>query len=290
MREKTKVFLAILSTALLSFAPAAAQAACPEDAAVRERAASYLAGEPFADYGVELSLEDAYCAQGKFIAALGNQLGPVMGYKIAFTSRPLQQRFKVPGPAQGKLFARMFRNSGVSLPRDFAPRPFVEPDLLVTVKDEGIMEATNELEVAEHLAELYAFIELPSIPLAEGSAVTGTNLIAFNAGARLAVLGDGIEVNGGAEFVDALAEMETLFVDSEGKVLQQAKGAALMGHPLRALLWLIADLKERGESLKPGQAISLGALGGLFPVEAKSYILTYRGLPGRPLSVSVSFR
>ena len=290
MPNKITTCLTSLLFALLAFAPDAAHAACPDDAAVQERAASYLAGEPFADYGVELSLEEAYCAQGKFITALGNQLGPVMGYKVGFTSRALQQKFKVPGPAQGKLLARMFRNSGASLPLDFAPRAFVEPDLLVTVKDEGIMEATSELEVAEHLAELYAFIELPSIPLAEGAAVTGPNLIAFNVGARLAILGDGIKVQGSREFVKALGEMETLLIDSTGKVLQRAKASTLMGHPLRVVLWLIEDLKKRGESLKAGQAISLGALGKLFPVEPKSYILTYRGLPGRPLSVNVSFQ
>jgi 2-keto-4-pentenoate hydratase len=290
MPKNTTAFFAIFLLPLIAFAPSEALAACPDDAAVQERAASYLSGALFADYGVELSLDDAYCAQGKFVAALGRELGPVMGYKVGFTSRALQQKFKVPGPAQGKLLARMFKNSGASLPQNFAPRAFVEPDLLVTVKDEGIMEASTELEVAEHLAELYAFIELPSIPLEEGSAVTGPNLIAFNVGARLAILGDGIKVDGSAAFVEALGEMETLLIDSNGKVLQRAKGSALMGHPLRVVLWLIEDLKKRGETLKAGQAISLGALGELFPVEPKSYILTYRGLPGRPLSVNVSFQ
>ncbi|MCI5126503.1 MAG: fumarylacetoacetate hydrolase, partial [Candidatus Electrothrix sp. AR5] len=91
------------------------------------------------------------------------------------------------------------------------------------------------------------------------------------------------------EFVQALADLETIFTDETGAVLQKAPGSNLLGHPLRAVLWLIKELEARGETLQAGQLISLGGFGKLFPLKepGKTYILTYTGLPGGPLSTSV---
>ena len=43
----------------------------------------------------------------------------------------------------------------------FGARPIWEPDLIVVVKDAGISDAKTPLEVAKHLSEVVAFIELP---------------------------------------------------------------------------------------------------------------------------------
>jgi hypothetical protein len=42
----------------------------------------------------------------------------------------------------------MFVPDGGSLKRDFGHRSLIEPDLMVVVKDAGIMDATTELEAA----------------------------------------------------------------------------------------------------------------------------------------------
>ena len=83
--------------------------------------------------------------------------------------------------------------------------------------------------------------------------------------------------------------METVFTDETGTVIQAEPGSNLLGHPLRVVLWLIDEMKSRGESLQAGQLISLGAFGQLFPLKenGKSYTLTYNGLPGGPISTSI---
>jgi len=91
------------------------------------------------------------------------------------------------------------------------------------------------------------------------------------------------------EFVQALADMEAVFTDETGTVIQTEPGSNLLGHPLRVVLWLIDEMLSRGESLQAGQFISLGALGQLFPLNegGKTYTLTYIGLPGGPISTSI---
>jgi 2-keto-4-pentenoate hydratase len=63
-----------------------------------------------------------------------------------------------------------------------------------------------------------------------------------------------------------------------------------MGHPLNAVLWLVADLKRTGEKLKPGDLISLGSPSPqVTPQAGDKFTLTYEGLPGGPLKASVAF-
>jgi len=133
------------------------------------------------------------------------------------------------------------------------------------------------------------FLELPVIPFAEGSRLTGTAIIASNIGARAGVSGKGRKVIATPAFVRAFAGMETVFTDETGVVLQKETGSNLLGHPLRAVLWLIKDLQARGETLQAGQLISLGGFGKMFPLNkaGKTYTLTFMGLPGGPLSTSV---
>lgn len=282
--------LARLSLApLLIAAAATAGAACPPDAEVEPRAAAFAAGETFAPYPTELSLDDAYCAQRKYVARLTDAYGEPAGYKVAFTGEAAQRRFGVSGPARGVLLAGMLRPDGATLPADFAPRPLIEADLLVTVADDAIMVARTVTEVAAHLGEVRPFLELPAIPLHPDAEVDGRQLIAFNAGARAGVQGPGIPVRATPEFIAALAAMETTLTGANGEVLATARGEALMGQPLRALLWLIEDLRANGESLEAGDVVSLGSLTAPLPIEAgTTYTLTYTGLPGGPLRTSVT--
>ncbi len=83
--------------------------------------------------------------------------------------------------------------------------------------------------------------------------------------------------------------METVFADESGQVIQKAPASTLMGHPLRVVLWLVEELKTRGEGLRPGDRISLGSVGKLYPIAGggKTYRYTLHGLPGGPLTTSV---
>jgi 2-keto-4-pentenoate hydratase len=55
------------------------------------------------------------------------------------------------------------------------------------------------------------------------------------------------------------------------------------------VLWLAADLKRDGITLKPGDLLSLGAFGSLQAQAGQSIRVVYDGLPGNP-AVQVRFR
>lgn len=266
-------------------------AACLDDDRVAELVAGYpttaVTGIP-----ADLTLDDAYCSQAKYTELLKRSMGAPIGYKVGFTGEALQERFAIDSPATGVLFEPMFIADEGSIGLDFGHRPLIEPDLLVVVKDEGIMDATTELEVAEHLESVHAFMELPALQFAEGEKITGASVTAINIVATKMVQGPPVPVEATLEFVDALAEMETIFTDETGEVIQSAPGSNLLGNPLRVVLWLVEEMKRRKTPLQAGDRLSLGAPGKLFPLkdQGKTYTYTLKGLPGGATSVSITIK
>src|SRR5213075_2754177 len=106
------------------------------------------------------------------------------------------------------------------------------PDLIVVVKDADINQARTPMDVAKHLSEIVAFIELPDRIVAETEKVDGNLITAVNSSARLGVLGQRAKIEPTPAFLSALEKMTVTALDQSGVELARAKGDALLGHPL----------------------------------------------------------
>jgi 2-oxo-hept-3-ene-1,7-dioate hydratase len=276
----------IAIVAVLSLQPVGA--ACLDDVTVANLVAGFPS-TPISELPANLGLDDAYCSQEKYVALLGKTMGEPLGYKVGFTGKPTQERFGIPAPATGVLFEPMFIADGGSVVHDFGYRPAIEPDLMVVVKDAGIMTARTELEVAAHLSSVHAFMELPAIQFAKDAKLTGPGLVAVNIVATRMVKGPGAPVEATPAFVQAMADMQTIFTDETGTVIQSAPASTLLGNPLRVVLWLVDEFHRRGKALRAGDLLSLGAVGKLFPLRegGKTYTYTLTGLPGGAITTSV---
>ena len=221
MTASIRVASGLLAVLGLFASPGPGHAACLVDDRVAELVAGYPT-TPVTGIPPDLSLEEAYCTQARYTELLGRSMGAPVGYKVGFTGEALQERFAIDRPATGVLFEPMFIADGGAVGRDFGYRPMIEPDLLVVVKDEGIMDATSELEAAQHLETVHAFMELPAVQFADDQKITGTALTAINIAATKMVQGPPVPVQATPEFVDALAAMETVFTDETGAVIQSA--------------------------------------------------------------------
>jgi 2-keto-4-pentenoate hydratase len=236
-----------------------------------------------------MSRDAAACGAGKFTAALSATQGPVVGYKAGMTSTVAQQRFGLSSPVRGTLLRDMLLPDGAEVPAKFGARPFLEPDLIVEVGSAAIHDAKTPEQVLPHLRAVIPFIELPDMLVVDPTKINLPTLILNNVGARLGVLGKPVPVRADAAFADALRDMTVRTFDGSGKELGTARGAAILGQPLNAVIWLAAELKKDGITLRPGDLLSLGAFGAS-PAEAgKTVRVTYEGLPGPP-QVSVRFK
>lgn len=241
--------------------------------------------------GRELGMDEAICHQRRLVAWLSQSQGPRAGYKVGLTSQAAQQALGVATPVVGVMLQKMFREDGARVRTQFAARPIVEADLVAIVGDAAINDARTPADVARHIRAIHPFIELADLVVAEGQPLTGPVIVAIDVGARLGVLGKAVTMRSDAEFVDALAKMQVKLSDDEGRELAAAPGAAILGHPLNAVIVLAEELKRRGERLKPGDKISLGSFGRpIPPPRGRTLTASYTGLPTGPMSVKVSFR
>ena len=263
-----------------------ALAACPPEEAVAAVAEAFLERSTVASYPGPLSRADALCAQGRLVARLEQAMGPPVGWKVGLSNPKQQALFKADGPIRGVLLRDMMAPRGPRTAAAFGARPGFEADLLVRVKDAAVMEARTPEEAARHLSEVIPFLELVDIMVAEGQPIDAGQIEANNIGARGGVAGRPLPMT--PELVPALAAMRVVLADGAGKELAAAPGTAVLGHPLNAVLWLAADLKRAGLSLKQGDLVSVGSFSVLMPARpGLSLTLRYEGLPGaEPLSVA----
>jgi len=267
-----------------------ASAAPPPAAAIQRLTDDYLARRITPAFPQGLSLEEARDVRERFVKALEPKLGRPVGHKVGLVSREVQDRWGVDQPVRGVLLEKMLLQDNSEVAADCGAKPLLEADLVVVVKDKGINKAGTPLEVLKHLKEVAAFIELPDAFVATNGISDGAMLAAANAGARLGVLGQRVPVKANQKFADALASMTVVMTDEAGLEMGRGQGKAILDHPLNAVLWLIEDLQHAGESLQPGDLLSLGSIRMLPLPPAKSVTATYDGLPGGPFKVTVRLK
>lgn len=266
--------------------PGAAQAACATDAEVAAFVADYLTKTPTRALGVDATLEEARCTQAKVAAALEPHMGPVVGYKAGLTSDRAMEAFGVSEPVAGVLYRDMFLEDGATVPQPHGARPLFEADLVLVVGSAAINDAETGADVMDAIASVHGFIELPDLMFAKDEPLTGATITAGGVGARAGVLGPAIPFEDSGAMIDLLAQMQVRVTDAEGTILSEAPGAAVLGNPLKSVVWL----RSTGITFKEGDMISVGSIGPLMPpAKAKGRAtVEYLGLPGNP-SLSVNF-
>ena len=273
----------------ISLLAAPAFAACPSDEAMDALASDILDKTPARLSEAPGTMEDALCAQDKLVERLTPEWGEPVGYKVGLTSQPAQERFGADGPVRGRLLRTMLRNNNATIPADFAARPLIEADMLVTVRSIGINTATTPAEVLKHIESVQPFIELADLVLAEGEPLDPEIITAINVGARMGVRGRKVPVEATPEFETALADMTVRLMvgPADGEPSEEmlaVPGRAVLGHPLEAVLWLMND----GVKLDAGDVVSLGSFGAPMPAQRGQVVrVVYEGLPNDP-DVSVT--
>jgi len=232
----------------------------------------------------------AICVQNAVVAELQGDLGERSGWKVGLTSAAAQQNFGVDQPVAGQLLAHMMVEEGATVARGFGARPIAEADLIVTVADPAIMDASTPMEALDHLESFIPFIELADLMVAEGEPLSGDIITAINVGARSGVMGTPVALEADDTTFGALASM-TVRIEDGGELVAEIPGAAILGHPLNAVVWLVNHLADRGETLAAGDMISLGSFGAPMPPgDLDQLTVTYTGLPfDTDPSVSVRF-
>ncbi len=183
----------------------------------------------------------------------------VVGRKIGLTSAAVQRQIGVDRPDFGVLLDDMDVSNLPEVPSERLLQPKAEAEIAFVL---GADLDSDDLDVtAVRGAVDYAVAALEIVDSrVEGWDIAITDTVADNASSGLYVLGSQRVPLTDFEPVEVTMRM---YVDDE--LASEGDGAACLGDPLNALLWLARTAREFGEPLRKGQVVLSGALGPMVP-------------------------
>ncbi|WP_413204145.1 2-keto-4-pentenoate hydratase [Rhodospirillum sp. A1_3_36] len=211
--------------------------------------------DPVRSLLAEGDLEGAYAIQEintKRSLDAGRRL---VGRKIGLTSKAVQTQLGVDQPDYGMLFADMAIAEGEDIALSAVMQPKVEAEIAFVLAADLDSEQLTLADLTRAVDYAVAAIEVVGSRVANWD-IRILDTIADNASSGLYVLGS--EPRGLGEFDPRLCGM---VMEKGGEPVSVGAGAACLGNPLTAALWLAKVMARVGRPLRAGDTILSGALG-----------------------------
>ncbi|WP_342661419.1 2-keto-4-pentenoate hydratase (plasmid) [Rhodococcus ruber] len=215
---------------------------------------------PLPDALNTMTVDDAYAFQRGVLADL-EQTWDVRraGYKLSVTNATDQAIISASEPTFGVLTDRHLLSSGAHIDLTRANNPLVEAEL--------VMRTMAEIDVDTPFAELASSVEFAGCleipvsrfaewwPAGEGPRLTLSGLIADNSVAGFVVIGDEWR-----SLTDAELTSTDVHLTLPSGAVVAGTSTHVLGHPLRAVVWLLERLARSGDRLPVGSIVSTGTL------------------------------
>jgi len=227
-----------------------------ETAAKRLRAA-YAGGPipPLRDLLAPVDLEGAYAVQTintDYWCSAGRE---TVGRKVGLTATAVQEQLGVSQPDFGVLFGDMQVDDGAKVSRESLIQPRVEAEVAIILGTDLPGPLVTRLDLENAITEVAAAIEIVDSRIADWN-ISFSDTVADNGSSGLFVLSARKRELAGLDLWSC-----GMVLTVNGKVRSLGAGAACMGHPLNAAIWLSNTLVERGDPLRAGDIVLTGALG-----------------------------
>ncbi|CAN5594553.1 2-keto-4-pentenoate hydratase [soil metagenome] len=185
----------------------------------------------------------------------------IVGCKIGLTSRAVQAQLGVDRPDFGMLFDDMGYGDGEPIPASTLHQPKIEAEIAFVLGHDLSMPHPTQVEVMR--AVDYA---LPALEIV-GSRIAGWNIkyvdtVADNASSSSYVLGGTPR-----KLSDFDLRLCGMALTRRGEPVSTGAGAACLGHPLNAVVWLARTMSRLGHPLKAGDVVMSGSLGPMVSVQ-----------------------
>jgi 2-keto-4-pentenoate hydratase len=237
----------------------------PEDIAaaalsLREaaRTGQYIA--PLRERYADIDAASAYAIQRVNTEQRLGEGRRIVGCKIGLTARAVQAQLGVDQPDFGILFDDMGYGDGEPVPLSVLQQPKIEAEVAFVFGRDLQIENPTQIDVMNAID--YA---LPALEIV-GSRIANWNIkfvdtVADNASSGAYVLGSTPRKLG--EFDLRLCGM---VMNRRGEPVSVGAGAACLGNPLNAVVWLARTMAGLGRPIKAGDLVLSGALGPMVPV------------------------
>ncbi|MCG7389857.1 2-keto-4-pentenoate hydratase [Pantoea sp. ACRSB] len=230
-------------------------------ASLYQAAEQRLAIAPLRESWPGLTIEDAYDIQRINHQRLRATGARRVGCKIGLTSSAVQKQLGVDQPDFGVLFNTMCYGDAQPVPASVLAQPKVEAEIAFVLKSDLTMS-----EPALHDVIRAIDYALPAIEIV-GSRIRNwdihiTDTIADNASSGAFVLGGTPK-----QLADFDLRLCGMVMTRQGEPVSTGAGAACLGHPLNAVVWLAQTMARLDTPLRAGDVVLSGALGPMVSVE-----------------------
>ncbi|MEM4519413.1 MAG: 2-oxopent-4-enoate hydratase [Sulfolobales archaeon] len=226
----------------------------------------------------EITLEDARKINFGILNERIKKGEKVIGFKVAFTSKAMQQSWGVNKPEWGYLTSGMVVPDGGEVEFKKLIQPRIEPEIAFLLKEDVKGPGITTADIIKATSGVLPAIEIVDSRIAGKRKVE--DFVADSSGASRVVLG------GNIKSIDGLDLKLVGCVVEIGEVVATATGAAVLGNPVNSMVFLANALSEVGEYLRAGQIVITGSLVAAIPVKAGDYVKVSFDRLG---SVSVKF-
>lgn len=206
------------------------------------------------------SAADAYVVQDVNTRRQTDAGARLVGRKIGLTARSVQQQLGVDQPDFGMLFAHMAYADGEPIPWSYLMQPKVEAEVALVMERDLSESGVTVAELLRATAFALPAIEVVGSRIADWN-IRFVDTVADNASSSAFVLG------GTPVALDGLdLRLAGMVMERRGEQVSLGAGAACLGHPLNAAVWLANTMAKLGRGLQAGDVVLTGALGSMVPV------------------------
>ncbi|MFJ7747623.1 2-keto-4-pentenoate hydratase [Peribacillus sp. NPDC097295] len=228
-------------------------------------------------FSPHISLDEAYQLQHAFTAAKRKNNEVLKGYKISMTSLETQSLFKAKEPLYGQLTDKQI-TSDISLSKHML-NPLIELEIIFVVKEQ--LTAASTIDEIINNTQIAPGLEVPDSRFEDW----------FPKMSKEQVCVDGAV--GGKVTIGEAKDYTYKDIDNingkllyNGRMIDEGTSSIVMGHPVKALTWLLEKLGEHGLTLEPGMFVSSGTFILPKTLEIGTYTGEFEGIGSVTLSVT----
>ncbi|CAG9243223.1 2-keto-4-pentenoate hydratase [Paraburkholderia unamae] len=185
----------------------------------------------------------------------------IAGRKIGLTSVAVQKQLGVDQPDFGTLFASMAYGDGSPIALASLIQPKVEAEVALVLKSDLCYERHTYMDLLRAIDYALAAVEVVDSRV-ENWKISFADTVADNGSSARFVLGSRPVSLRHIDLANCYMEMR-----QGATVLSAGTGAACMGNPLNAAVWLADRMVREGTPLRAGDLVLTGALGPMVAIK-----------------------
>jgi 2-oxopent-4-enoate/cis-2-oxohex-4-enoate hydratase len=231
--------------------------------------------DPLTSRHSEITIEDAYHIQQRMLSRRLDAGEKVVGKKIGVTSAAVMNLLGVRQPDFGYMLDGMIYNEGEAIPIDTLIQPKAEGEIAFMMKHDLMGPGVTAADVLAATEGVMTCFEIVDSRIRDWK-IKIQDTVSDNASCGVFVLGD--------RLVDPRnVDLATcgMVLEKNGDIACTGAGAATLGNPVNAMVWLTNTLGRLGIPLKAGEIVLSGSLGPMIPIKAGDNLrVTIGGIGG----------